>query len=73
MAKLRGAGVIARPVRAGVIGAVGVGATVGLRTREDVVLVAALAPAPLMGSPFSENAVVRDRLLPRRAASTVSP
>src|SRR5678816_4781783 len=30
-------------------------------------------PAPLIGSPFSLNTVVRERLLPMRACSIVSP
>ena len=49
------------------------GGHVARRLREEGCTVITVDPAPGMASPFSVSAVVRDRLLPRRAASSVSP
>src|SRR4051812_3973995 len=72
VAKLRGPGAVARPVVAGVVLAVGVGASVGLRAGEDVVLVGRVADAVDDAALLGERQLLAERAAEARLLDGVA-
>src|SRR5688572_29081652 len=69
---LRAAGAVARPVIAGMVGAVGIRAAVGGRTREDVVLVRLVADAVDEFAFFRQRELLADRVADARLLDGVA-